>query len=67
MRELLNLFKLRIGAAIALAAAAGMAVEKGPFRGRTAATGLVLAVLVRSGPAARVNTYARRPPRRRGR
>ena len=71
MRELLNLFKLRIGVAIALAAAAGIAVQKGSLGGPGAAA-LVLAVLVASAAAGAFNQYVevdldRRMSRTRGR
>jgi protoheme IX farnesyltransferase len=56
MKALLNLFKLRIGVAIALAAAAGIAVQKGTLGGANAAA-LVLAVLVASAAAGALNQY----------
>lgn len=71
MRNLLNLFKLRIGVAIALAAAAGIAVQKGTLGGAGSAA-LVLAVLVASAAAGAFNQYVevdldRRMTRTRGR
>jgi protoheme IX farnesyltransferase len=56
MKALLNLFKLRIGVAIALAAAAGIAVQEGSLGG-AGATLLVLAVLVASAAAGAFNQY----------
>ena len=59
MKAILNLFKLRIGVAIAFAAAAGIAVQGGrPEWG--AATILVLAVLVASAAAGAFNQYVER-------
>ena len=60
MRQVLNLFKLRIGVAIAFAAAAGMAVESGAAPGPLAAAVLVLAVLVASAAAGAFNQYVER-------
>ena len=60
MRQVLDLFKLRIGVAIAFAAAAGMAVESGAAPGPLAAAALVLAVLVASAAAGAFNQYAER-------
>ncbi len=57
MRALLNLFKLRIGVAIALAAAAGSAVQKGASPEAGSAMVLVLAVLVASAAAGAFNQY----------
>jgi protoheme IX farnesyltransferase len=57
MRALLNLFKLRIGVAIALAAAAGIAVQDGASLGGAKAAVLVLAVLVASAAAGAFNQY----------
>jgi protoheme IX farnesyltransferase len=54
---ILNLFKVRIGVAIALAAAAGLAVERGDRIGVAAATALVLSVLVASAAAGAFNQY----------
>lgn len=59
MRLLLNLFKLRIGAAIALAAVAGLAVTPGVLGGWQAAV-LTLAVLVSSAAAGAFNQYVER-------
>ncbi len=59
MRAFVNLFKLRIGVAIALAAGAGLAVERGSagfFQGLV----LVLAVLVASAAAGAFNQYVER-------
>lgn len=57
MSALLNLFKLRIGVAIALAAAAGLAVQDGGSPGTAASAVLVLAVLVASAAAGAFNQY----------
>ena len=59
MRLLLNLFKLRIGVAIALAAVAGLAVTPGPMAGWKVAL-LTLAVLVSSAAAGAFNQYVER-------
>ena len=59
MRLLLNLFKLRIGLAIALAAAAGAAVTPGAVDAGPLAV-LVLAVLVSSAAAGAYNQYVER-------
>ena len=59
MRLLLNLFKLRIGVAIALAAVAGLAVTPGVLQGWQVAV-LTLAVLVSSAAAGAFNQYAER-------
>lgn len=59
MRLLLNLFKLRIGVAIALAAAAGAAVTPGAIAAGPLAV-LVLAVLVSSAAAGAYNQYVER-------
>jgi len=72
MREILNLFKLRIGVAIALAAAAGLVVEQGNSPGKAASITLVLAVLLASAAAGAFNQYVevdldRRMARTRGR
>jgi protoheme IX farnesyltransferase len=59
VRAFINLFKLRIGVAIALAAGAGLAVERGSagfFQGLV----LVLAVLVASAAAGAFNQYVER-------
>ena len=58
MKQVLNLFKLRIGVAIALAAAAGMVVQ-----GRTgwsAGLAVVIAVLLASSAAGAFNQYVER-------
>lgn len=60
MRNVLNLFKMRIGVAIALAAAAGLAVERGTAPGAWQAAVLVLAVLVASAAAGAFNQYVER-------
>lgn len=63
MRLLLNLFKLRIGVAIALAAVAGMAVMPAAARGALQGWQMVvlaLAVLVSSAAAGAFNQYAER-------
>ena len=57
MKAVLNLFKVRIGVAIALAAAAGLAVEKGSSPGWGAAVILVFSVLVASAAAGAFNQY----------
>jgi len=54
-----NLFKVRIGAAIAIAAAAGLAVERGTLALSQGAV-LVLAVLVASAAAGAFNQYVER-------
>jgi len=56
VRLLFDLFKLRIGFAIALTAATGVAVAPGAVRG-TAATVAILAVLVASAAAGAFNQY----------
>ena len=60
MRDILNLFKLRIGVAIALAAAAGLVVEGGQKPGLLQQIILVLAVLVASASAGAFNQYVER-------
>jgi len=60
MRDVLNLFKLRIGVAIALAAAAGLAVERGAAPSAASAAILVLAVLMASAAAGAFNQYVER-------
>ena len=60
MRNVLNLFKLRIGVAIAFAAAAGLAVEAGAGPGFGPAAVLVLAVLLASAAAGAFNQYVER-------
>jgi len=72
MREILNLFKLRIGIAIAFAAAAGFAVEQGLKPGFYQALILILSVLAASAAAGAFNQYIevdldRRMARTRGR
>ena len=57
MRALLNLFKVRIGVAIALAAAAGLAVERGAGVGLLEGLIVVVAVLVASAAAGAFNQY----------
>ena len=59
MKAVLNLFKVRIGAAIALAAAAGLAVEDGVL-GFQKSFILVLAVLAASAAAGAFNQYVER-------
>jgi len=60
VRDVLNLFKLRIGVAIAIAALAGLAVERGSAPGGWQAAVLVLAVLVSSAAAGAFNQYVER-------
>jgi protoheme IX farnesyltransferase len=60
MKAVLNLFKVRIGAAIAVAAAAGFAVERGSSPGFGSAAILVLAVLFASAAAGAFNQYVER-------
>lgn len=60
MRDILNLFKLRIGVAIALAAAAGLVVEQGTGASLLEKSVLVLAVLVASASAGAFNQYVER-------
>jgi protoheme IX farnesyltransferase len=60
MRAVLNLFKVRIGVAIALAAAAGLAVEGGTRPGILQGALLVLSVLVASAAAGAFNQYVER-------
>src|SRR5512147_2318036 len=72
MRDVLNLFKLRIGVAIAFAAAAGLAVERGTSPGTAAMLVLILSVLLASSAAGAFNQYIevdldRRMARTRGR
>jgi protoheme IX farnesyltransferase len=57
---LLNLFKLRIGVAIAVAALAGLMVEAGSRPGAWQAAVLVLAVLIASSAAGAFNQYVER-------
>jgi protoheme IX farnesyltransferase len=60
MKALVNLFKLRIGVAIAVAAAAGLAVEKGRAVGFAASLVLIASVLVASAAAGAFNQYVER-------
>ena len=60
MRALLNLFKLRIGVAISVAALAGWAVETGPALGAWQVAVLALAVLMSSAAAGAFNQYVER-------
>ena len=60
MKAVLNLFKVRIGAAIALAAAAGLAVEQGTRLGFLEQLVLVLSVLIASAAAGAFNQYVER-------
>ena len=60
MKAVLNLFKVRIGVAIALAAAAGLAVESGTQTGFINASILIMAVLVASAAAGAFNQYVER-------
>ncbi len=59
MNAFVNLFKVRIGAAIGIAAAAGLAVERGTLALSQGAV-LVLAVLVASAAAGAFNQYVER-------
>jgi protoheme IX farnesyltransferase len=60
VRAVLNLFKVRIGVAIALAAAAGLAVEPGTRLGFLDKSILVLCVLMASAAAGAFNQYVER-------
>lgn len=60
MKLILNLFKLRIGVAIALAAAAGLVVQEGERTAAGPALVLVLAVLLASAAAGAFNQYVER-------
>ncbi len=60
MRAILNLFKVRIGVAIALAAAAGLAVQPGSGLSFSQKFFLVLSVLVASASAGAFNQYVER-------
>ena len=60
MGDLLNLFKLRIGVAIAVAAAAGLAAERGATPGAWQAAVVILAVLLSSAAAGAFNQYVER-------
>jgi protoheme IX farnesyltransferase len=57
MKAVLNLFKVRIGVAIAFAAAAGLAIEGGLKPGFFQSLILILAVLVASSAAGAFNQY----------
>jgi protoheme IX farnesyltransferase len=57
MKAVLNLFKVRIGVAIALAAAAGLAVERGLKPNAAEGLVLILGVLVASAAAGAFNQY----------
>jgi len=60
MNAILNLFKLRIGVAIAIAALAGLAVQAGPAPTAWQVLAVTLAVLVSSSAAGAFNQYAER-------
>jgi protoheme IX farnesyltransferase len=60
VKDVLNLFKLRIGVAIAIAAAAGLAVEQGGELGFLYQVVLILSVLVASAAAGAFNQYVER-------
>ena len=60
MKAFVNLFKVRIGAAIAVAAAAGLAVEEGSTPGFLKSLVLITAVLVASAAAGAFNQYVER-------
>jgi protoheme IX farnesyltransferase len=60
MGAILNLFKLRIGVAIAIAALAGLMVEAGPRPASWQVAVLVLAVLLSSAAAGAFNQYVER-------
>ena len=60
MKDILNLFKLRIGVAIALAAAAGLAVERGTQISFIEKLILIGAVLMASAAAGAFNQYVER-------
>jgi protoheme IX farnesyltransferase len=60
MSAFLNLFKLRIGVAIAVAALAGLAVQSGPSLALWQVLVVTLAVLVSSSAAGAFNQYAER-------
>ena len=60
MKAVLNLFKVRIGVAIAFAAAAGLAVEQGTRLNFLEKTILVLSVLLASAAAGAFNQYVER-------
>ena len=60
MNAVFNLFKLRIGVAIAVAALAGLAVQSGPALAAWQVLAVTLAVLVSSSAAGAFNQYAER-------
>ena len=60
MKAFVNLFKVRIGAAIAVAAAAGLAVEEGTRIGLLSGVILIFSVLVASAAAGAFNQYVER-------
>ena len=60
LRDLLTLLKPRIGAAIALAAAGGLALATGPLPPAGTMAGLLFAVFLASGAAGALNHYAER-------
>jgi len=60
VKAVLNLFKVRIGAAIALAAAAGLAIEAGNPPGVLKSFILITAVLLASAAAGAFNQYVER-------
>jgi len=60
MSAFLNLFKLRIGVAIAIAALAGLVVQSGPALAPWQVLAVILAVLVSSSAAGAFNQYAER-------
>ena len=60
MKAFINLFKVRIGVAIAFAAAAGLAVEQGTEVGFLKALVLITAVLVAASAAGAFNQYVER-------
>jgi protoheme IX farnesyltransferase len=60
VKAFVNLFKIRIGAAIAIAAAAGLAVEQGAALGVLESFVLVASVLLASAAAGAFNQYVER-------
>jgi len=60
VKAFVNLFKVRIGAAIAVAAAAGLAVEGGSGPGFVQSIVLILSVLIASAAAGAFNQYVER-------
>jgi len=60
VKAFVNLFKVRIGAAIAVAAAAGLAVEEGTRIGLLSGVILIFSVLVASAAAGAFNQYVER-------